>query len=1421
MSEVSPGLITGIVRVLKPNGETAGTGFVIAQDGLIATCSHVVQDDESQKRSKPRPEKVTVVFRATGEPREAWVEPNWWRPSNANDVAILRIEGSLPAQVKPLLLGSSSGTEHHPFDTFGFPADNPKQGIWGDGHILAETKIQDVQVLQLSSSQVTPGFSGAPILDRLRRRVVGIVTSIMAPDSYGRQTKTAFITPTEILRAIYPALEVSDICPYRKLLTFTEDDAEFFFGRQRVIDELVNSLKKEPRFLTVLGPSGSGKSSVVQAGLIPAIRSGKVPGSDRWRHIVVIRPTDQSFRSKLNQPGQGMQEHTVVVIDQFEELFTSPGEMYQEIAEQLLRLLETSSHITLIIVMRIDFLNSFTTQESLAQRLMTRHVFVWPKFEDEEVAEIIRKPAQYAGFGFEEGLVETIVKEVKGRDGGEGGSSISLPLLEFALTELWERHRDGVMTHEAYRVMGGVTGALTKWANDAFIAFDPLLRSQVRRIFTNLVHLGDEKQRIPDSRRRRDLTSLYPSKTGQVEIDERAWAEVEEIVRRLVQARLLVKDQDKQSEKETVEIIHDSLIQVWGQLKQWLDEDRPFLHWHQNLEARVREWVATSVDDPSQRGTYKLYREKDLEEAIERLIGPRANLSQAEQDFIQASREQEKREKQQLEELYEEAQLQRKIAFARQLAAQAELIRNYQPQLSLLLAVESIRLFHCVETDQAVRNGLTHIGCLTNSLKHNGIIHAIAVSPDGHRIATGSSDKRAIIWDITDSQTTDTPPNIILPSDDQVHLVTFSPDGQYLATASDDKRVRVWDITGKRTRILATLPHSSSVNAIAFSPDGLYLATAGNDPVAKIWEWRMETLRFKLPHNSNINSLIFSHDGNYLATASDDCTAKVWETTAWRLHHLLEHTDMVLAVAFTHDSRHLATASWDHSAAVWETSSGKQINRFRHVSEVSTVTFSPDGRYLATTSNKVALVWNTIKGYVVAYLPHSGKVNAVGFSPNSLTLVTAGDDRAARIWEIASSHQLARFDHPSIVRTATFTSDGSKVVTASHDSEARTWKIGRGDQYLCLVHRGGVNAVTFASTGTYIATASDDRTARLWDATTGKEIRSIPHSERVNAVVFSRDGRYLATASDDCTARVLQIPDGDEDFSLHIDHTDKVNAVAFSRDGRYIATASSDGRAGLLSLAGDNHPKYLLHGLSVNSITFSPDERLVATASTDGHAYIWSVSDNSYRKLRHSGEVLTAVFSADGRYLVTASGDRMVWLWNVDNMSSESMYCLPIEDITKTITLSPDERNLVAIGGRGPQRGVWSMCGTAPIRHFGLTYEESATAIAFSTSGINTKSEYLATGHGDGTAIIWQITDGRQLARVTHKHKCEVKSVTFSPCGRYVATASADRTAIIWLWRPEDLIEVARSRVNGNLTEEEWQQYLPGEPYCKRFLDLP
>jgi WD domain, G-beta repeat len=570
------------------------------------------------------------------------------------------------------------------------------------------------------SREVTPGFSGAPIVDRLRNRVVGMVTSIIPPDEYGRQTETAFITPIETLRDVCSVLKLSDVCPYRNLEAFTEADATFFHGRERVIEMLVDNLQNEPRFLAVFGASGSGKSSVVQAGLIPRLRNGALPGSDRW-DIIVTRPTDAFFTQHLAYLDQASTS-VALVIDQFEELFVSDNETASlEVMTQLAHLLEHSPHVTLLIVMRDDFYSLLMRQETLAVWLKGRVVNVWPTLKREEVEAIIREPAELMGWQFEEGLVETIVDDVlatsaKGRKKDE--SSTILPLLEFTLTQLWERHQDGLLTHEDYRRIGGVTGGLRQWADNAYYTFADRQRPLVRRIFTDLVHLGDEEQHIPDSRRRRALATLIRSDAERTDISQ--------IVQELVADRLLVTSQDQESKQERVEIIHDALLWEWGLLKQWMEEDRRFLLWHQELERRMHAWVETNTADPAQRDPYKLFGGADLIEAIEWLNTRASDLREDERAFIQASRERQKQEE----------QSQKRYTRRMVLVGLAGLGLTVS-------AVTASKLLFSANTPTPPPPSLplpyTYRG-------HTSIVNSVAWSPDGERLASGSNDETMSLW---------------------------------------------------------------------------------------------------------------------------------------------------------------------------------------------------------------------------------------------------------------------------------------------------------------------------------------------------------------------------------------------------------------------------------------------------------------------------------------------------------------------------------------------------------------------------------------------------------------------------------------------------------------------------------------------------
>jgi hypothetical protein len=652
-------LSSGVVGVLKPDRTTvAGTGFVVASDGLIATCAHVVQ----YAGAGPG-DTVDLIFHATSERRVAKVVPEYWRAPDAWDVAVLRLEGSVPDGAYSLLLGEAAEAYQHHFSTYGFPPSLDEVGMWGDGTISNFVHHPTAgPMLQLRTTDVTAGFSGAPVLDIQTGRVVGMVSEITAPDQYKRLAETAFATSARTLLDVCSALQLSQVCPYRSLDTFTQDDAEFFFGRENMVRKLLNKLQREPSFLAVLGPSGSGKSSLIQAGLLPQLRAGRIPGSESWG-VVSIRQYDDPFEelvaAGLTNASAGLVdgvkawlidrpecERLMLVMDQFEELFVScPEPLRQTFVKQVTKLLDSPSEITIVITMQDAFYSHFAHQApELAQEWLSGGSLVQiTDLSKDELVDIVQKPAERVGLAFEDGLVEAIVNDalatISPEEAEDTARSTVLPLVEFALAQLWERRQDGTLSRKAYDEIGGLTGRLTLWADRAYRALgahDDRLQSYARRIFTDLVRLGDEGEKNVHGRRR-SFAELYQNEPESEMIQQ--------VIRQLTEARLLVTtDNIPPSGDESVEVINDALVRKWGRLHNWLREEKQnFEKWRREIRPQAQDWLDSYPEDPERRDENKLLRGRELDQAESWVRRYGDNLTELEREFLSTSRYTRKR----------------------------------------------------------------------------------------------------------------------------------------------------------------------------------------------------------------------------------------------------------------------------------------------------------------------------------------------------------------------------------------------------------------------------------------------------------------------------------------------------------------------------------------------------------------------------------------------------------------------------------------------------------------------------------------------------------------------------------------------------------------------------------------------------------
>ncbi|MFQ4139643.1 hypothetical protein PGN35_025365 [Nodosilinea sp. PGN35] len=575
---------------------------------------------------------------------------------------------------------------------------------------------------------------------------------------------------------------------------------------------------------------------------------------------------------------------------------------------------------------------------------------------------------------------------------------------------------------------------------------------------------------------------------------------------------------------------------------------------------------------------------------------------------------------------------------------------------------------------------------------------------------------------------------------DWVTNVAFSPDSETLATASYDHTVKLWSRQGEELQTLpserfASNGHSDIVWDVAFSPDGKTIATASADQSVKLWNRQGEELQTLKGHSSVVGRVIFSPDGKTIATASDDQSVKLWNRQGEELQTLKGHNAGVWGVAFSPDGATIATASADQSVKLWNRQ-GEELQTIKgHSAGVSSVAFSPDGATIATASHDQSVkLWNqqgeelqTIKG-------HSDWVNSVDFSPDGATIATTSYDQSVKLWNRKGDELQTLKGHTAGVTEVAFSPDGETIATASTDLTAKLWKW-KGEELQTLKgHSDWVNSVAFSPDGKTIATTSDDQSVKLWNRQ-GEELQTLKgHSDWVNSVAFSPDGKTIATTSDDQSVK-LWSRDGEELQTLR-GHFKEVNFVAFSPDSKTIATAGGDNTVKLWSRDGEELQTLRGHSAAVFGVALSPDGETIATASGDNTVKLWSRDGKELQTLQgHADYVNSLAFSPDGETIATASGDNTVKLW------------------------SKDGRELKTFRGH-----------IAPILY-----------LAFSPDG-----ETIATASGDNTVKLWS-HQGEEL-QTLQGHSNAVRGVAFSPDGKTIATASADNTVKLWDFQLDNLI---------------------------------
>jgi WD40 repeat protein/transcriptional regulator with XRE-family HTH domain len=1121
--------------------------------------------------------------------------------------------------------------------------------------------------------------------------------------------------------------------PYMGLRAFGEADAANFFGCEMLIQRLLDRFREQTdlaRFLAVIGPSGSGKSSVVRAGLIPALRRGQLPGSEHWL-IADLLPGAHPFeeleaallRVAANPPASLLEQlladtrglaravkrvlpadnalELLLVIDQFEEVFTlaSNASRSHLLDSLVTAMLDEHSRMRVLITLRADFVDRPLQYVDFGELICQRSELVLALTPD-ELEHAIVGPAERTGLALEPGLVATIVRDVRDQPA-------ALPLLQYALTELFERRVGHMLTLTSYHEIGGVAGALVYRADAVYLGLDQPGQEVGRQLFLRLITLGEG---VPDTRRRVRRSELALLVGGQLrtmddeDVSDRLSSvaqrpsTMERVIDLYGHYRLLTFDRDQISGEPTVEIAHEALIRVWPRLRGWLDESRENLHVQRKLTTAAADWAATGHDASFLASGARLAQFENLaysnlalnadelayldisvatreaqqaqEEAIRQreLLQTRALATEQQRRAEEQARANQRLHRRALwlavamllalgAALFAGWQQQRangqaalaerqaRLALARQIMVQLLSIPADEVALRLLLSTVAIQTADTLETRVALLDALERAPHLYTILRgHTGQLRSVAFSPDGSLLASAGEDTAIILWDVAARRAQGAP---LRGHTNWINSVAFSPDGKLLASASDDQAILLWDVATRQPVGAPLLGHNKAVLSIAFSPDGALLASASADKTIILWDVATHRpLGASLQaHTDKVSSVAFSPDGKLLASAGADTTIIVWDVATRRPlgSPLRGHSNWVYSLGFSPDGKLLASAGADTTIIVWDVA-----------------THQPTGAPLQAHADRA---WN------------------VAFSPDGKLLASAGADKTIVLWDMTSDQQLATTlrGHTDRVQSVAFSPDNRLLASGSSDTTIILWDVTAHEPASRPLrgHSSWIFSVAFSPDGTLLASGSGDKTIILWDVTTHQPIGPplTGHTDTVNSVAFSPDGKLLASGSDDGTIRLWDVAMREVLGDPLRGPTYWVNKVVFSPDGQLLASdmySDGNGQSNLLwdvatrqpvgpPLKGDTSIVYAL--------AFSPDGKILAGGGDERSILLWDVATHQplAAPLQGSSDPLSVAFSPDGRQLASGNLDSTITLWEVGIEQWQARACrIANRNLTKT-----------------------------------------------------------------------------------------------------------------------------------------------------------